>query len=65
MDLKDFEGLFIFKLILPLMYIISWLSMFLGPAFFPVVYQKLCFAVLVYTGIKLLMFGATSFVVLV
>jgi hypothetical protein len=65
MDIRDFEDIFKFKLVLPAMYIISWISMFLGPSLFPVVYQRICFIILIYMGIKLVMFGFINFVLLV
>ena len=34
MDIRDFEGLTKFKLIIPAVYIISWISMFMGPSLF-------------------------------
>lgn len=34
MDIKDFEGLTKFKLIVPTIYVCSWLCMILGPVLF-------------------------------
>jgi hypothetical protein len=65
MDIRDFEDIYKFKLILPALYIISWVSMFLGPSLFPVVYQRICFGILIYMGIKMLSFGFINFVLLV
>jgi len=65
MDISDFEGIYKYKLILPAMYIISWISMFLGPSLFPVVYQAICFAVLLWMGLRLITFGFINFVLLV
>jgi hypothetical protein len=65
MDIRDFEDIYKFKLILPALYIISWISMFLGPSLFPVVYQRICFGILIYMGIKMLSFGFINFVLLV
>lgn len=53
MDIRDFEGLTKFKLVIPLLYIISWVCMFVGPSFFPVVYQKLSIALLLYLVYKI------------
>jgi hypothetical protein len=64
MDISDFEGIYKYKLILPAMYIISWISMFLGPSLFPVVYQAICFAVLLWMGLRLITFGFINFVLL-
>ena len=65
MDIRDFEDIYKFKLILPALYIVSWISMFLGPSLFPVVYQRICFGILIYMGIKMLSFGFINFVLLV
>lgn len=65
MDISDFEGIYKYKLILPAMYIVSWICMFLGPSLFPVIYQRICFGVLLYMGIRLLMFGFINFVLLI
>ena len=65
MDIRDFEDIYKYKLILPAMYIVSWISMFLGPSLFPVVYQAICFAFLLWMAIRLLMFGFINFVLLV
>jgi hypothetical protein len=65
MDIRDFEGLYKYKFVLPIMYIVSWIAMFLGPSVFPVVYQRICFAVLIYMGLRLLIFGFINFVLLI
>jgi hypothetical protein len=65
MDIRDFEGIYKYKLILPAMYIFSWISMFLGPSLFPVVYQGFCFAFLLWMALRLVMFGFINFVLLI
>jgi hypothetical protein len=65
MDIRDFEGLYKYKFVLPIMYIVSWIAMFLGPSVFPVVYQRICFGVLIYMGLRLLIFGFINFVLLI
>jgi len=40
MDIKDFEGMFKYKLFMPALYILSWIAMFTGPHFYPVAYQQ-------------------------
>ena len=65
MDIRDFESIYKYKLILPAMYIVSWISMFLGPSLFPVVYQALCFGFLTWMALRLVMFGFINFVLLV
>lgn len=54
MDIRDFQGLTKFKIIVPAVYICSWLCMILGPVFFDVVYQRICIFVLIYTDVKVL-----------
>lgn len=65
MDIRDFEDIYKYKLILPALYIISWISMFLGPSLFPVIYQGFCFGFLLWMAIRLVMFGFINFVLLV
>lgn len=54
MDITDFEGLFKYKLIIPILYIISWISMFAGPAFFPDIYQKIAIFLICYLDFKVI-----------
>jgi hypothetical protein len=42
MDIADFHGLFKFKLLIPAIYVLSWIGVFLGPSLFPVIYQRYC-----------------------
>ena len=59
MDIRDFEGLTKFKVIVPAMYILSWVSMFMGPSLFPVVYQKFSIFCLLYILGKIMMVAFT------
>ena len=36
MDIEDFEGLTKYKIFVPALYVLSWISMFTGPSFFPI-----------------------------
>ena len=65
MDIRDFEGLTKFKLIIPTIYVCSWLCMILGPTLFEVTYAKICVFFLIYTDIKILMLFAIMIIVLV
>lgn len=56
MDLKDFEGLTKFKLIIPGIYILSWIGFLFGPSFFPYVYDKLMLFALIYGTITVIIF---------
>jgi len=40
MRIEDFEGIEYYKLYLPLLYIINWVLMFIGPAYYPALYEK-------------------------
>lgn len=59
MDIKDFEGLTKFKLIIPGLYILSWVSMFLGPNIYPIEYQKYSLIMLLYLIIRLMIMSGT------
>ncbi len=39
MSSEEYEGLFKYKLLIPAIYIISWVSMIAGPIYFPISYQ--------------------------
>jgi hypothetical protein len=65
MDITDFEGIFKYKFFIPILYVISWIAMFLGPSLFPVVYQQICFGLLAYLGIRVVSLGFINFVVLI
>lgn len=39
MDIGDFEGNFKYKLIIPTIYVLNWILIFLGPSVIPVAYQ--------------------------
>lgn len=39
MDISDFEGNFKFKLLIPALYVLNWIFIFLGPSVVPIVYQ--------------------------
>ena len=59
MDIKDFEGLTKFKLIVPGLYILSWVSMFLGPNIYPIEYQKYSIIMILYLIIKIMIICGT------
>lgn len=39
MDVSDFEGNFKYKLIVPAIYVVNWILIFLGPSVMPLCYQ--------------------------
>lgn len=53
MDIADFQGLFKFKLIIPALYVFSWIAVFLGPSLFPVVYQRYCIGLWIFLLLKM------------
>lgn len=53
MNIEDFKGLTKFKVIIPLVYVLSWIAMFMGPIFFPVGYQQFTIGCLIFTIIKI------------
>lgn len=55
MDIKDFAGLTKYKMILPTLYVVSWVLMVAGPVFFEVMYYRYCLFFLIYIDIKLTM----------
>jgi hypothetical protein len=63
MDIRDFQGLTKFKIILPIFYICGWICMILGPIFFDVVYQRICVFVLLYSDLKVVIMLFTMFYV--
>lgn len=53
MDKTDFEGLTKYKLFIPLLYITSWICMFVIPSFFPELYQRLMIVIMMYLLFKI------------
>lgn len=52
MDIKDFDNLGSYKLIIPITYIINWILMIIGPIFYPVNYQVYAFIAKAYLAAK-------------
>jgi hypothetical protein len=44
MDIRDFDGNYKYKFIVPCFYVFSWIIMITGPFFFPVYHQYYCAA---------------------
>lgn len=40
MRIDDFDRIGIYKLYLPILYIINWVLMYIGPAYYPAFYEK-------------------------
>ena len=62
MDINDFNGTFKYKLIIPTLFVLSWIFMFLGPAFFQVQYQKYCVGLVLYLCFRTTIMFACSIV---
>lgn len=54
MDLKDFEGVYKWKFLVPSVYMINWAFIPIGTIFFPYAYQIMCMIVIVYSVLKTL-----------
>lgn len=55
MDINDFKGLTKFKVIIPAIYIFSWLSMLVGPLYLNKFYQIFCLVIIFYSSVKVLL----------
>jgi len=54
MDINDFRESFKYKLIIPGVFLLSWILMFIGPTFFQAEYQKICIAFIVYFSVRII-----------
>lgn len=63
MDISDFKGLTKYKIILPTFYISSWISMFIGPVYFDVLYQRISIFFLIYFNLKIAIYLTIMFIV--
>ena len=52
MDLEDFKYNYKYKVIIPSIYIMSWIMMFMGPFIIQILYQKICILLLIYLTCK-------------
>lgn len=59
MDIRDFQGLTKYKLIIPSIYISSWIAMLFGPVFTDVLYQRICIFFLIYLDLKVIILFCT------
>ena len=48
MDINDFKDSFKYKLLIPGVYLLSWILMFTGPTFFQAEYQNICIVIMLY-----------------
>jgi len=49
---------------MPSLFILSWISLFIGPFYYPVLNQALCFIMILIASFKLTLFGLVSFYLL-
>jgi len=61
MDLKDFENIYKYKFIMPSLYVLSCISLILGPYYFPALNQLLCLPLILIASFKFLLFALISF----
>lgn len=52
MDVKDFKGISYFRFFVPIIFIICWAGMILGPKFFSIPYREFAMLVYIYFIIK-------------
>jgi hypothetical protein len=52
MDMEDFRHNYKYKLLIPGIYIMTWVMMFAGPFILPVLYQKICIFLTLYLTAK-------------
>jgi hypothetical protein len=57
---KDYQNIFQYKLILPIMCTLCLASLFFGPFYFPVINQILCVLLIFGQSYKAIMFGLIS-----
>lgn len=60
LDTKNPQDSSKFKLIMPCLYVLSLISMFFGPFYFPVFNQFMCFLMILIASSKYIMFGLVS-----
>ncbi len=52
MNKDDFEGQHKYRYLVPLVYILSWVSMIVGPWAFPLWYSQYCMCVMIYLALR-------------
>ena len=63
MNLKDFKGIFKYKLIFPTLFVISWILMFVGPTHvFQDEYQIICLIIVIKEGLRFTLFAIYAFI---
>jgi hypothetical protein len=49
---EDFEGQDKYKYLIPIVYVMSWTSMILGPWMFPIIYGHFCMFIVIYLAFR-------------
>lgn len=52
MNPKDFDGIYKWKFLVPIIYIMNWSLVIIGPLLIPYAYQIFCMTVIVYSLLK-------------
>jgi hypothetical protein len=65
MDISDFKNSSQYKKIIPIMYVISWIAMFTGPHYFPVLYMNLYYVLMIYLLYKVIWIPTTMLIVFI
>lgn len=52
MNPQDFNGIYKWKFLVPIVYIINWSLIVVGPLFFPYAYQIMCMIIITYSVLK-------------
>lgn len=61
--MKDFKGIFKYKLIMPTIFIISWILMLVGQTrIFQDEYQTICLIIVIKEGLRLTLFAIYAFI---
>lgn len=58
----DFIGIYKWKLLIPLLYLINWLLMIIGPIYFTYHYQIYCVIIIIYSIFKTLGIAIGTFI---
>ena len=64
MDLRDFKDIYKYKFIMPSVYVVSFITLILGPFYFPALNQLLCLPLIIIASFKFTLFALISFYLL-
>ena len=52
MNKEDFEGQHKYRYLVPMVYVLSWVSMIVGPWAFPFWYGQYCMCIMIYLAVR-------------